>query len=246
MLRDAWYHSPTESKFTQISIYVSAYAIAVMGKTFNPCFNGTYSRSTIGVVWTPERGTVLILVLMEHTLGGHIRCVLWPQAGCVLILVLMEHTLGVVDNVMSNFKTDCLNPCFNGTYSRRSVISKDAKLKIGLNPCFNGTYSRRAEELFNRWHNTWVLILVLMEHTLGDQQRWWGTAPFQAVLILVLMEHTLGDWPQMPYVTENRGLNPCFNGTYSRSAKASVNPVLTTSLNPCFNGTYSRSGEWAP
>ena len=37
---------------------------------------------------------VLILVLMEHTLGGSLGSSL-HRALCVLILVLMEHTLGV-------------------------------------------------------------------------------------------------------------------------------------------------------
>lgn len=39
------YCSPTDSRFAQISIYFSTNAIAVMCKTFAPCFNGIYSRS---------------------------------------------------------------------------------------------------------------------------------------------------------------------------------------------------------
>ena len=79
------------------------------------------------------------------------------------------------------------------------------------------------------------------------------------------MEHTLGEYVSMFTDNESRSLNPCFNGTYSRSSKLvnssmAKQPVLilvlmehtlgevgelfdgktTVSLNPCFNGTYSR------
>ena len=61
----------------------------------------------------------------------------------VLILVLMEHTLGDFENMSVDEILSCLNPCFNGTYSRRIIVLKQLKLKlISLNPCFNGTYSR--------------------------------------------------------------------------------------------------------
>ena len=60
-----------------------------------------------------------------------------------------------------------------------------------------------------------VLILVLVEHTLGEVKK---NSFFskREVLILVLVEHTLG-------VVQDRKarylicLNPCFSGTYSRS-----------------------------
>ena len=60
-----------------------------------------------------------------------------------------------------------LNPCFSGTYSRRARLSAQMPILLGLNPCFSGTYSRRALT----WHRILekdVLILVLVEHTLGD------------------------------------------------------------------------------
>ena len=104
----------------------------------------------------------------------------------------MEHTLGVVCVLTIARKTLCLNPCFNGTYSRRldTATEEQNTLKVlilvlmehtlgelvwlfmltttkGLNPCFNGTYSRRFGFKFKE--------------------------KFDA------------------------RLNPCFNGTYSRS-----------------------------
>ena len=60
----------------------------------NPCFSGTYSRrrgQSVGV----KAKRVLILVLVEHTLGGT-ACVLSHETLLVLILVLVEHTLGAV------------------------------------------------------------------------------------------------------------------------------------------------------
>ena len=55
------------------------------------------------------------------------------------------------------------------------------------------------------------------------------------------MEHTLGEY-QLRLSTRNRnGLNPCFNGTYSRRCTTLSNWTIRWSLNPCFNGTYSRS-----
>ena len=40
--------------------------------------------------------------------------------GSVLILVLVEHTLGVLFKVTQGGIVSCLNPCFSGTYSRSS------------------------------------------------------------------------------------------------------------------------------
>ena len=61
-----------------------------------------------------------------------------------------------------------------------------------LNPCFNGRYSRSwflNQEAFS----IQVLILVLMEDTLGDQEAF-SIHEDELVLILVLMEDTLGGW----------------------------------------------------
>ena len=103
-----------------------------------------------------------------------------------------------------------------------------------------------------------------MEHTLGAcsiqlcQQA-------HAVLILVLVEHTLGEWAEKASRKFTQGLNPCFSGTYSRSwnvydfevvkevlilvlvehtlGEWKCASILSISycLNPCFSGTYSRS-----
>ena len=62
--------------------------------SLNPCFNGRYSRSKA------IRG----FVAQED----------------VLILVLMEDTLGENHFTTSWYKLQCLNPCFNGRYSRRA------------------------------------------------------------------------------------------------------------------------------
>ena len=52
------------------------------------------------------------------------------------------------------------------------------------------------------------------------------------------MEDTLRAFDKIVALFSN-GLNPCFNGRYSQSAKAVKN--LKVSLNPCFNGRYSQS-----
>ena len=41
----------------------------------------------------------------------------------VLILVLVEHTLGDVDAELSGEPYPRLNPCFSGTYSRRLCLT---------------------------------------------------------------------------------------------------------------------------
>ena len=69
----------------------------------------------------------------------HILCYLCLH---VLILVLMEDGLGLVEKEYKKFRTICLNPCFNGRWSRTYVA-------IG---------AKKSE---------FVLILVLMEDGLG-------------------------------------------------------------------------------
>ena len=60
-----------------------------------------------------------------------------------------------------------------------------------------------------------------------------------SVLILVLMEHTLGEFKQRRKCNV-ACLNPCSNGTYSRSPKIKSLKIFPLCLNPCSNGTYSR------
>ena len=109
--------------------------------------------------------TVLILVLVEHTLGEMLN-VENGDVLEVLILVLVEHTLGVFDQFSDNGDSAGLNPCFSGTYSRSYSDDSDSD-------------------------NINVLILVLVEHTLGGAYAV-SAVMKDSVLILVLVEHTLG------------------------------------------------------
>ena len=133
----------------------------------------------------------------------------------------------------------CLNPCFSGTYSRSTVVITIMSNRTSLNPCFSGTYSRSTFLLFKvtqggvlilvlvehtlggfnklpKKKHDGVLILVLVEHTLGGATRLPVNKPF-FVLILVLVEHTLGGFHANSRLPRGGCLNPCFSGTYSRS-----------------------------
>ncbi len=86
-------------------------------------------EDTLGVMTTIREHLskgVLILVLMEDTLGATSRALVSRATLSVLILVLMEDTLG-------------------GKYLNCGFGSA-----ISLNPCFNGRYSRRISRVFNR------------------------------------------------------------------------------------------------
>ena len=83
----------------------------------------------------------------------------------VLILVLVEHTLGA-EEIGSLTALKCLNPCFSGTYSRSVAAEAARTAQAGLNPCFSGTYSRRWQICRNGLRLR-VLIPVLVEHTIG-------------------------------------------------------------------------------
>ena len=107
---------------------------------------------------------VLILVLMEDTLRGQCST-RTRRATSVLILVLMEDTLRVNSEHTRLSLCLCLNPCFNGRYSQRSIHKHLIIIKK-------------------------VLILVLMEDTLRDCYAC-STLGKSNVLILVLMEDTL-------------------------------------------------------
>ena len=87
--------------------------------------------------------------------------------------------------------------------------------------------------------NYFVLILVLMDHALGDC----SLAAFvntSFVLILVLMDHALGDYFLAVCANMFSCLNPCFNGPCSRSANSKNVLTVLPCLNPCFNGPCSR------
>ena len=53
------------------------------------------------------------------------------------------------------------------------------------------------------------------------------------------MEHTLWGLVIEGMKNNEKGLNPCFNGTYSMSLLYLRKITVMISLNPCFNGTYS-------
>ena len=61
-----------------------------------------------------------------------------------------------------------LNPCYNGIYSLRFVVTLSIqKMGQGLNPCYNGIYSLRAcKGKCYLCKCVYVLILVMMEYTL--------------------------------------------------------------------------------
>ena len=75
------------------------------------------------------------------------------------------------------------------TLGEPTLLSLIASL-LGLNPCFSGTYSRSYSQLL-KYICYVVLILVLVEHTLGEVREE-TTHGVRIVLILVLVEHTLG------------------------------------------------------
>ena len=117
---------------------------AVSNKSLNPCFSGGWSRSTTGEVFFLLHCQVLILVLVEDGLGEYGETLLHLWRRPVLILVLVEDGPGVVSEVTdTNTGETCLNPCFSGGWSRRTLKGRQV---------------------------TWlgaVLILVLVEDGLG-------------------------------------------------------------------------------
>ena len=109
-------------------------------RRLNPCFSGTYSRrySTLRNFDEQE----------------------------VLILVLVEHTLGVFDQFSDNGDSAGLNPCFSGTYSRSYSDDSDSDninvlILVLVEHTLGGAYAVSAVMKDS------VLILVLVEHTLG-------------------------------------------------------------------------------
>ena len=58
---------------------------------------------------------------MEDTLGDDLEYANYKTLE-VLILVLMEDTLGETNLFVLIFQLASLNPCFNGRYSRRTML----------------------------------------------------------------------------------------------------------------------------
>ena len=131
---------------------------------------------------------------MEYGLGAFDEASKMSVKQLVLILVLMEYGLGDYTSRHNGVLPSCLNPCFNGIWSR----------------------SHQAQGEITRVLVA-VLILVLMEYGLGDTVISINAVLTLCVLILVLMEYGLGGL----FCMENTGhygrrLNPCFNGIWSR------------------------------
>ena len=84
---------------------------------------------------------VLILVLVDHTLGEYIITIM-IYGLTVLILVLVDHTLGVAStNATTTTNVVLILVLVDHTLGVTSI--NDKLLEIGLNPCFSGPYSRR-------------------------------------------------------------------------------------------------------
>ena len=89
-----------------------------------------------------------------------------------------------------NGVSSCLNPCFNGIWSRtrsrkageHRVVLILVLMEYGLGPYGALSFSSMVE----------VLILVLMEYGLGRKMRAFMKFMLVVVLILVLMEYGLG------------------------------------------------------
>ena len=103
---------------------------------------------------------------MEHTLG--VREKLSPlEKEEVLILVLVEHTLGVLDRANIRRVKSSLNPCFSGTYSRRGSKSSTGGVDLIVLILVLVEHTLGVWEILRRQTPRNVLILVLVEHTLG-------------------------------------------------------------------------------
>ena len=132
--------------------------------------------------------TVLILVLVEHTLRAANYSPTSTMARCLNPCFSGTYSQSVLWNGLKVVFV-CLNPCFSGTYSQSSRVLDCERLGECLNPCFSGTYSQSRAHT-SSWEPWQVLILVLVEHTLRVPVN----KPFfvvGSVLILVLVEHTL-------------------------------------------------------
>ena len=58
----------------------------------------------------------------------------------------MEDTLREFKMKPYKALTSCLNPCYNGRYSKRFMANdQDLLLSLSLNPCYNGRYSKSHE-----------------------------------------------------------------------------------------------------
>ena len=129
---------------------------------------------------------------MEYGFGPISRLLCKNAGGVVLILVLMEYGLGRLVHLPEWAFNACLNPCFNGIWSRTTFFKSKKGTNCCLNPCFNGIWSRTAQIAAQKHDLQVVLILVLMEYGLGHSVGSNHRRTIWRVLILVLMEYVLG------------------------------------------------------
>ena len=129
----------------------------------NPCSNGRYSRSLRRRPAWSVRHPVLILVLMDISAPLFLEGWGRPFNPCFN----GRYTRRTLSRQGDADIYRGLNPCFNGRYSRSQAKTVAwRRCTSSLNPCFNIRYSRRTSlPLFNELWS--VLILVLMEDTLG-------------------------------------------------------------------------------
>ena len=173
------------------------------------------ARSRIWYCFT--RSIVLILVLMEDALALYeifytLYCFrLNPcfNGRCTRTAILKE---------INRLIPSRLNPCFNGRCTRTVSSLPKGLIIESLNPCFNGRCTRTHITIFNNPQFGEVLILVLMEDALA-QERNALTNKLAKVLILVLMEDALALGEIIADYLTSVGLNPCFNGRCTRTAK---------------------------
>ena len=128
------------------------------------------------------------------------------------------------------------------------MLSEESRYPQGairqrLNPYCNGTCSRSVVIMCTDGKELAVLILIVMEHALGERQILIGYQNPSYVLILIVMEHALGGSTQKTLQKCTLGLNPYCNGTCSRRCYGSHpgTNIEKIGLNPYCNGTCSRS-----
>ena len=85
----------------------------------------------------------------------------------VLILIVMEDTLGVTNFRIETATGNRLNPYCNGRYSWRYEPHIDQYSVECLNPYCNGRYSWSDFFFEDKGQTGEVLILIVMEDTLG-------------------------------------------------------------------------------
>ena len=101
-----------------------------------------YTQWAVTVLLSGAQLNVLILVVMEYTQWG-LSSRIPDKIITVLILVVMEYTQWEETSGREQLLIMSLNPCCNGIYSMRNLMSGLIYHSTCLNPCCNGIYSMR-------------------------------------------------------------------------------------------------------